>query len=148
MITYRPTHFTLQELVDPDTYESLGQKAWLVLDPRALTTLDRIRARFGPCTVNNWNDGGRFKYRGFRPRYCIEGAPFSQHRFGRAFDLHSNTPAHEMREYILSNRDEFPHLSTLEVDVDWLHFDVRDHGGHNIKMIKRSMPTIKQTPQQ
>lgn len=136
MITYRPKHFALKELVDPETYAKLGDRAWIVLDPRALATLDQLRKRFGSCTVNNWHSGGAHKYRGFRPPQCTVGAALSQHRFGRAFDCSFNTSAHVVREYVLDNWAEFPYLMTLEDEVSWVHFDVRDHGGAGIQLVK------------
>lgn len=136
MITYRPKFFALEELVDPDTFKALGARAWLVLDPRALATLDQLRATFGACTVNTWNSGGALKFRGFRPPACKVGAAYSQHRFGRAFDCDvSNLAAEDVREHILANPDDFPYLTTLEARVSWLHFDVRDHGGKGIKLV-------------
>lgn len=135
-MTYRPKHFQLQELVDPETYEKLGSNSWIVLDPRAVMTLDQLRARFGICTVNNWVSGGAFRYRGFRPPQCDVGAKLSQHRFGRAFDCTFNASAYAVREYILANPHEFPHITTLEDEVTWLHFDVRDTGRPGIMVIK------------
>lgn len=136
MITYRPRHFELRELVDPETYRWLGERAWWVLDPRALATLDQLRDRFGPCTVNNWHADGDFRYRGFRPPGCAVGAALSQHRFGRAFDCTFRETAQEVREYIRAHRAEFPFLTTLETDVTWLHFDVRDTGTQDILIIR------------
>lgn len=136
MTTYRPRYFELQELVDPETYEKLGARSWIVLDPRAVITLDQLRARFGYCTVNDWNTGGELRYRGFRSPQCKVGADRSQHRFGRAFDCTFETSAYVVREYILANRKEFPHLTTLEDEVSWVHFDVRDHGGSGIQLVK------------
>lgn len=136
MITYRPKHFDIRELVDPETYEKLGSNAWIVLEPRAVITLDQLRDRFGRCTVNTWHLGGTLRYRGFRPPQCTVGAALSQHRFGRAFDCSFNASAHAVREYILANPQEFPHITTLEDEVTWVHFDVRDHGGPHIKLIK------------
>ena len=53
---YRPQHFELEELIPPETLQALGRKAWLVLDPRALFTLDQLRDAFGICTVNDWHE--------------------------------------------------------------------------------------------
>ena len=136
MNTYRPKHFTIQELVPLETYQLLGDNSWIVLDIRAVMTLDQLRDYFGPCTVNNWSRGGNLQYRGFRPKDCTVGAMNSQHRFGRAFDCSFNSSADKVRQDILDNRSQFPYLSALEDEVSWVHFDVRDHGDESIKVFK------------
>jgi hypothetical protein len=45
---YRPNSFTLAELVPPDIYAALGDRAWELLDPMALMSLQSIRNKFGP----------------------------------------------------------------------------------------------------
>ena len=136
MNTYRPKHFQLEELVPPETIDALGQNAWIVLDPRALVTLDQLRAAYGPCTVNNWHIGGNLRYRGFRPTECTVGAHHSQHRYGRAFDCSfQGKTAQVVRESIMSDTTHFPYLTTLESDVSWVHFDVRDHGSEKILIV-------------
>lgn len=54
---YKCSHFKIQELVPPAIFEARGEKAWELLDERLLITLDRLRDRFGPITVNNWHSG-------------------------------------------------------------------------------------------
>ena len=51
---YQCNHFAIHELVPPQVFEARGEKAWELLDERLLTTLDRLRTRFGPVTVNNY----------------------------------------------------------------------------------------------
>ena len=84
---YKCSNFKIQELVDPETYDSQGENAWSLFDTILLSTLDRIRDRYKvPVTVNNWHlkVPNPFRYRGFRPPNCTEGAPMSMHRFGKA----------------------------------------------------------------
>ena len=136
MNTYRPKHFIIQELVPPEVFDELGDHSWLVLDPRAVVTLDQLREHFGICHVNNWHLGGELKYRGFRPMSCTVGAKYSQHRFGRAFDCSFNVSAEIARRYIIENRESFPFLSRLEDEVNWLHFDLGDHGDDDIQVFR------------
>lgn len=136
MAIYMPKYFKLQELVDSETFNELGQSAWLLFDVDALISLDALREKFGPCLVNNWHSGGNFSWRGFRSSKCTVGAQKSQHRLGKAFDCSFNTPAKKIREYLLLNRKEFPLITAIEDDVTWLHFDVRHHGGTGIKVFK------------
>src|SRR4051812_17727107 len=87
---YKCVHFTIEELVDPDTFKTLGQDAWRLFDPLLLATLDRIRERYGRAvTVNNWasTPPGPFRFRGFRPSDCTEGAKLSGHRRGQCIDF-------------------------------------------------------------
>lgn len=125
---YKPEYFKLEELVHPDYIERFGQRAWLFLQPAALRSLDQIRERFGPVTVNNWASGGTRKYSGLRPLFGGVGAQHSIHRFGGAFDcVFRDTSPIVVFDYILANRLEFPEITRLE-DArhtrTWLHFDV------------------------
>lgn len=130
---YKCDHFDIEELVSKAVYVERGNKAWALLDNRALKTLDQLRKRFGPVTVNDWKWGGKNEYRGLREPNCKIGAAYSQHRFGRAFDCHfRDVSAHKVREYILQHPEEFPYITALEMGVSWLHFDVRNHGDESI----------------
>lgn len=137
-MNYRPRHFIVQELVPPDVYEARGEAAWELLDPRLLASLDRLRAFFGPVTVNNWHWGGAYRESGLRSTQTAVGARFSQHKFGRAADckFRDVTPQ-EAFERILAAPDDFPTITCLE-DVahtpTWLHVDVRNC--ERIKVVK------------
>ena len=120
-------HFEIHELVPPSVYEKRGQKAWELLDERALITLDTLRDHFGVCTVNNYHFGGSRKWSGLRTPESPYYSETSQHSLGKAFDcIFKEVTAEEVRQYILSHRSEFPHITGLELDVSWLHFDVRN----------------------
>lgn len=136
---YKPAHFKLQELVPPDVYQALGERAWELLDLRALVTLDHLREALGPITVNNWHAGGNYKESGLRSPATSTGAKYSQHKFGRAFDCKFNgvTP-HEARDYVLRNADRFPYLTTIEnpdATPTWFHFDVRNHQRNGVWIV-------------
>lgn len=138
-----PKYFDLQELVDPVTYSKLGSHAWKLLDPRLLWTADQLRQRFGFMVVNTWRRGGKFRYRGFRPSDCCEGAFYSQHKMGRALDCHFvDCTVQEARSDILKNfadTEAYQHITCVELDVSWLHFDVRNYDAKNgLLKIKRS----------
>ncbi|MDR2240057.1 MAG: hypothetical protein LBE33_06390 [Zoogloeaceae bacterium] len=140
MNTYRPEFFRIEELVTPAIYSARGERAWELLQARALVTLDQLRKRFGPITVNNWHIGGAYKESGLRDYNTPTGAALSQHKFGGAFDCKSrNVTPEEMHSYILSHPSEFPYLTTLE-DVaytpSWLHFDGRNHDRNQIWVVK------------
>lgn len=126
---YKCKYFGIKELVSKKVFEDRGDKAWALLDERALKTIDALRDRFGSTTVNDWPWGGANQYRGFREGDCSVGAQYSQHKFGRAFDcIFRDISAEAVRRYILENPEEFPFISSIEMGVSWLHFDVRNHG--------------------
>lgn len=125
---YKCRFFELEELVNPEFFKVLTEtEIWALLDESALRMLDLIRLHFEkPVTVNNWHVGGKFKDRGLRMFDCKTGAKFSQHKFGRAFDLDvKGFTAEQIRNEILKNKDLFCGIKALEINVDWVHFDTR-----------------------
>jgi hypothetical protein len=139
MSNYRPTSFVIQELVPPIVFNCLGGRAWELLDPRATLTLQQLRDKFGPLTVNNWHTGGSYHESGLRSPLTTTGAKFSQHKFGRAFDckFKGHTPR-EVAEYVLQHAYEFPQLTTIEnpdATPTWFHFDVRAHSKEGIWVV-------------
>ena len=127
---YKPKHFPLQELVDPASFSALGNRAWQCLDPRLLWTLDAIRGLHKATIVNTWHNGGQFSLRGFRSPGCGVGAAYSQHRFGRAADMHfTERSVEEVRADIIQHpeRPEYQYITAVELDVSWLHIDLRAH---------------------
>jgi hypothetical protein len=57
--------------------------------PNVISTMLDIRTKTGlPIIINNWENGGQFKYRGYRPASCTEGAPNSAHKQGLGIDFH------------------------------------------------------------
>lgn len=131
---YTCKHFSIKELVPKHVYKSRKDKAWLCFDDRALETLDALREKFGKATVNNWAWGGNRNWSGLRTPRSPYGTMYSQHRYGRAFDvIFAEVAAEEAREYVLSNPDEFPHIKGIELGVSWFHFDVGNRWGDGIQ---------------
>lgn len=125
---YKCVHFELHELVDPVTLKTLGDACWSLFDPYLLSTMDRIRERYGVVIIsNNWKLNGPYKFRGFRPSDCKEGAELSSHRRGTAcdFDVYGKT-AEEVRRDILDNKEhiDFMFINRIELGVSWVHIDV------------------------
>jgi hypothetical protein len=131
-------NFHIKELVCQQMYQVFnGNRAFMLqlFNPNALITLQALRNRFGVTTVNNWHVGGGNQYRGFRPFHCAIGARLSQHKLGNAFDSSfADYTAEEVRQYILANPHEFPHITAIEGQVSWLHFDVRPSNWDGIKV--------------
>ena len=124
---YRPKWFSLYELVPKALYESVDHgKLWGFFDDRVLRASDIIRDLYGPMEVNNWYGGGIRQYSGYRPTDCEEGADFSQHKFGRAVDLHLVLRPEKVIEirYRIIHKEICAGLITrIEENVPWLHID-------------------------
>lgn len=126
---YKCKHFKIHELVPPRIFEQYESKAWMFLDERMLITLDRLRARYGPITVNNYFWGGEREWSGLRTPDSPFYSPGSQHTFGRAADcLFSMTTADKVRTDILADQDgdTYKLITAIEMGVSWLHFDTRN----------------------
>ena len=126
---YKCEHFAIHELVPPHVFAERGEKAWELLDERLLISLDLLRNRFGPMTVNNYYWGKDREWSGLRTSDSPYYSRYSQHSFGRAADcLFANKTAEEVRKEIINNPNnaDFELIGSLELGVSWLHFDVRN----------------------
>lgn len=131
MSGYTCRHFKLTELVDKPIYDAMGIRAWHLLDPRLLITLDAFRDRYGRTLLNTWAEGGPRHESVLRIPNTTTGAVWSQHKMGRAAD--PVVPGKDPREIyndILANAGQFQYLTCME-DIDstptWNHLDVRNH---------------------
>ena len=130
-MSYRPKYFALNEVVHPGAIQALGERAWTLMDERILRGADWLRELFGPCTINGKFGGKGFTESGLRDPFTKTGAPFSQHKFGRALDLkfHKVT-CKEVYDYIIRNPGDAREngITTVE-DIaftgTWLHIDCR-----------------------
>ena len=126
---YKCNHFDIHELVPRNVFNHRGERAWELLDERLLITLDRLRERYGPITVNNWYWGKDREWSGLRTKDSPFYSPYSQHTFGRAADcLFAGISAEQVRQDILAMPTDstFELIGSIELDVSWLHFDVRN----------------------
>jgi len=122
--------FKIEELVPPTVFNARGFKSWELIDDKLIITMDAIKARFplGTMTINNWVWGGDRRWSGLRTPDAAEYySQTSQHSFGRALDaVFSAYDVEEVRQYILANPEEFPHVKGVELGTGWLHVDVRN----------------------
>jgi hypothetical protein len=140
---YKPTYFKIEELLDPVTYTAalaaLGpDRIFILFDDRVLLTADNIRKRFGTCVVNTWSWNGNNQYRGYRAPDCSIGATYSQHRFARALDMVPiKVTAEEIRQDIIAkpNGANYQYITAIELDISWLHFDVRNHNKNDLGLL-------------
>lgn len=135
---YKPRFFRIEELVWPEfhaEFQARGDTLFMAFDARALATLDRLRERYGPLVVNDWQWGGEFRLSGLRPLGSGVGAALSQHVFGRAFDCKfQQVRAAEVRAEVLGGRfrgpgEVFEHVARIEdfPGMGWFHFDTGNH---------------------
>jgi hypothetical protein len=126
---YKCEHFAIHELVPPQVYRDRKEKAWELMDERLLITLDKLRKRYGSMTVNNYHWGKDREWSGLRTADSPYFSKYSQHSFGRAADcLFTKISSEEVRQEILANPndEDFKLIGSLELNVSWLHFDVRN----------------------
>lgn len=119
----------IQELVPPAVYRDRGEEAWQLLDSRLLVTLDNLRFKYGSIIVNDYLWNGKRSQSGLRTPESGYYSPYSQHTFGRAADcLFRETSVDRVREDILTDPDrpEFKYINAVELEVSWLHIDVRN----------------------
>ena len=129
-------YFTIEEIFPPEFIEQWGEQAWRWINPLCIITLHELRREYGTITVNDWNNGGKYKYRGFRPPGCTVGAELSQHRFGNAIDCKfKNFDEKRVREDFLYGppKECFKHITEVEQGINWFHFacsgwDREQHG--------------------
>ena len=137
---YQVRHFAPHELLPGlsggETWATLAPELRAKLDDRLLETCDDVRDLLGtPCTINDYARGGTRQWCGLRTPECTVGAPKSQHRLGCAADLHPAGMTAEMARTIVRNAvaaGKLPHLGGVELDVSWLHIDVRPRVGGKV----------------
>lgn len=129
---YQPKYFEPHELLPglsgDETWASLDPVLRAKLDDHLLETCDEVRELVGPCTINNYAAGGKRQWCGLRTPECKIGAKKSQHRLGKAADLHPLRMTAEMARTIVRNAvaaGKLKHLGGVELDVEWLHLDCR-----------------------
>ena len=138
MSQYRCKYFKIKELVHPDMLKNSEDILWLLFDDRILWIADQVREKYGACTVNT----PTLKDCGLRD-ITASGAKFSQHKFGRALDLHIvkieedallQRTKEAIKEYKVKKYNEIRReLLALygdklpinfEDNISWLHIDV------------------------
>jgi hypothetical protein len=126
-------YFDIRELVPPNVYKKRGDKSIELFDANALKLIDWLRERYGPATVNNWHLGGKRTQSGLRTFIFYKVfarflKSFSQHKYGRAFDIiFKNISAEGVRQDLAKNwkKEGLGFSITVENGVSWLHIDTR-----------------------
>lgn len=148
---YVPRYFRIEELLPPPVllpesyatvYRSNKNVLFRLFDYRILITLDRLRERYGACSINNWHvyedhewqKGAphMFRFSGWRPLDCSEGAMLSEHKQFRAMDCKFKTVTpDELWDEMLTdvNAPQFEFMQRIEAfgGMSWFHFDIGQH---------------------
>jgi hypothetical protein len=128
---HKPRFFSPEELVPKLIFTMLKERSLILIDSRILITIDRLRERYGKFFINDWSfEGGTREQCGWRPSDSKTGEMFSQHRFGRAVDMHPQAVDvaeihHDLRK--LPDRPCYEYITAVEDNVPWLHIDVRNN---------------------
>lgn len=124
--------FDVREFVPRDVYAKFGDNSIWFLDKRIIDIKKYIAANIGhPCFVNNWAGGGTLQEGGFRTPASLTGAKFSQHKFGRAADIHFlGITIREVRQFIVEHWENLSALGATTIEniastPTWLHIDCR-----------------------
>lgn len=129
---YKCKYFKIKELVNPAMLSIPENILWMMFDDRVLRTADQIREWYGPCTVNT----SALENCGLRS-FSAGGAEFSQHKFGRALDIHilaieksaklvkddEQRKKYKVEQYNAIRQDLMKKLEgvNFENNIGWLH---------------------------
>ncbi|MGB0881880.1 MAG: hypothetical protein ACPGSO_02925 [Vicingaceae bacterium] len=127
----KTNYFNIEELVHPQILKSIGENnSWMRLDAGCLIDLDVIREAWGSSIFVNI---GNADSRGLRPPNDPDGAFYSSHKMGVAFDLvPGNGKTKELFELIkqLIENGEILSFNTLEdfnFTPSWVHVAKMNH---------------------
>ena len=122
--------FKIYELVPMELFKTIHEDVlWNMFDPKLIETIDAIKRKFpkGSIIINNYKWGGDRNWSGLRTRKRKYYSETSQHSLGKAVDMvFTAYDVDEVRQYIIDNQHEFPHIKGIELDVGWLHVDTRE----------------------
>lgn len=122
-------YFEIHELVPRKMYNRYGDKAWRYVDVRLIQSIDKLKEHFnlGTITINNYHWKGSRQWSGIRTPESPNYSYGSQHSYANALDMvFSDYSAEEVRHYIINNRDLFPYINGLELNISWVHIDIRN----------------------
>lgn len=122
-------HFKIHELVPEELYRMVHEEVlWRMVPDELIRSIDQLKDRFskGTMTINNYEWSGNRRWSGLRLAGKPYYSPTSQHTKMNAIDaVFSDYSAEEVRKYILSNSLKFPHIGGVELEIDWVHLDIR-----------------------
>ena len=119
-------NFHLEEFVSKETFDYFGANSLRFIAPEIIEIAQYLRDWFGkPMTINNWINGGKFKWRGFRTPGCGVGAELSSHKRGMAIDFNFGALESEyVFNVIVDPKNKFfsKGITTIEKNtIGWTH---------------------------
>lgn len=147
-----PTNFDIREYVPKEVHKRFGANSIWFIDPRIILIKQYIETNIGhKCFVNNWASGGTLNESGFRVPHSLTGAQYSQHKYGRAEDIHFlGITAKEAHWFVAEHWKDLSALGATTVENSimtptWLHIDTRWTGSSGMLTV---MPTGVTNPPQ
>lgn len=134
--------FYLSEFLPRNVYDTFGLRGITLIDERTLILAQFFRNWFGPSTINNWYDGGQYNESGYRAPKTKTGAEYSQHKFGRAFDVKvAGKKPVDIYHEILAHEKEFMQAGLTRMEIvdftpTWNHLDIAYTGEEHIVLVK------------
>ncbi len=125
----RSKYFAIHEFLPRKMYETYGERGWRYVDARLIESVDRLKEHFnlGTMTINDYYWGGLREWSGIRTEDSKYYSSGSMHTAGKAVDfVCTDYSAEEVRNYILDNLELFPAIKGMELEVSWVHIDVRN----------------------
>jgi len=137
----RSKYFELYELFPEELYNYLKDTIsedvmWKMVEDRLILSIDKIKEKFpkGSMSINTYYWAGNRGWSGLRTKDSPYYSETSQHSSFNAIDcMFSQYATDEVREYILTNPDEFEEIGGVEINVGWLHVDMRPRVNGKIK---------------
>jgi hypothetical protein len=127
--------FHIEEFVPFEIFKQYGKNSIWFLDQQMVESMFWLRRYFdAPIVINNKHIGGRFNYRGFRPRSIkpVGGGELSQHYRGCAVDfnvigLTSDQVAKKILddEKLIITGTSFTTIENPDLTQGWTHLDTR-----------------------
>jgi hypothetical protein len=138
------SNFILQDFVHPSVFNSMEDHGLSLLHPELIDSTQNLREHIDVRMIlNNWNSGGTFQNRGWRPQASKVGAKNSLHKKGMAIDFHS--PDVTMKElfvlvwdarfWIVENT-AFRILESFDNTPGWVHIAIGPKEWTEIKVVK------------
>jgi len=130
-------HFKVEEICTRKQFEDYGELVLNFMDFNILNVADKVREISGKrIIINDWCFGGTMEYSGLRPQVCSVGVLNSQHKYGRALDLHiEGMSGFDMFKMICENAKILMPLGLTSIEahcLTWAHIDSRYTGLDNL----------------
>lgn len=122
-------YFKIHELVPKSLFDKKGEACWRYIPVAIIESIDKLKERFpeGSMTINNYFWGGTRNWSGLRTSDSPYFSATSMHSFMMAVDIvFSKYTPDEVRKDIMDNPKVYPYIKGLELEVDWVHLDVRN----------------------